>query len=134
MDIDDQVLRRLIKVYKLLQHEGGQVSFMKSAGPGIGKERILLIISENEDISLKDLAEKAAISKVTALEHIKKLEGYVERKTVKNHYVFSLTPEGEALVDELRPNRRAYLNKCFANLDYIEKSTLNTLLGKLLVR
>lgn len=107
-------------------------------GPGMGRERILVILSDHpEGMRQKALAEEAGINASTASEMITKLEdtGYVIRtadETDKRATVLKLTEMGAARAGELREEREAFMDDFFSKLSEDEKQTLSDLLDKLM--
>ena len=107
-------------------------------GPGMGRERILVILSDHpEGMRQKALAEEAGINASTASEMITKLEdtGYVIRtadETDKRATVLKLTEMGVARAGELREEREAFMDDFFSKLSEDEKQTLSDLLDKLM--
>ena len=107
-------------------------------GPGMGRERVLVILSDHpEGMRQKELAEEAGINASTASEMITKLEdtGYVVRtadETDRRATVLKLTEMGTARAEEIRGEREAFLDEFFSKLTEEEKQTLSDLLDKLM--
>lgn len=107
-------------------------------GPGMGRERVLVILSEHpEGMRQKALAEEAGINASTASEMITKLEdtGYVIRTadaSDKRATVLKLTDMGAARAEEIREDREAFMDGFFGKLTEDEKQTLSDLLDKLM--
>lgn len=107
-------------------------------GPGMGRERILVILSDHpEGIRQKALAEEAGINASTTSEMITKLEdtGYVIRtadESDKRATVLKLTDMGAARAEEIRGEREAFMDRFFSRLTEDEKQTLSDLLDKLM--
>ncbi len=91
-------------------------------GPGMGRERVLVILSDHpEGMRQKELAEEAGINASTASEMITKLEdtGYVVRtadETDRRATVLKLTEMGTARAEEIRGEREAFLDEFFSKL------------------
>ena len=107
-------------------------------GPGISRDRLLVIISEYPDgIRQKDLAEKAHINPSSTSEVVTKLEddGYLIRTidpSDKRATVLKLTEMGAVRAEEIRGEREAFLDDYFGRLTDEEKQTLSDILDKLL--
>ena len=107
-------------------------------GAGMGRERVLVILSEHpEGMRQKALAEEAGINASTASEMITKLEdtGYVIRTadaSDKRATVLKLTDMGAARAEEIREEREAFMDDFFGKLTEDEKQTLSDLLDKLM--
>lgn len=107
-------------------------------GPGMGRERILVILSDHpEGMRQKALAEEAGINASTTSEMITKLEdtGYVIRtadESDKRATVLKLTDMGAARAEEIRGEREAFMEGFFSKLTEDEKQTLSDLLDKLM--
>ena len=107
-------------------------------GPGISRDRLLVIISEYPDgIRQKNLAEKAHINPSSTSEVVTKLEddGYLLRTidpSDKRATVLKLTEMGAVRAEEISGEREAFLDDYFGRLTDEEKQTLSDILDKLL--
>lgn len=119
-----QVLQRLGQAYRAMQ-----TGFSDRIGHALPRWRILLTLAENGTCSQKYLAEHCRIDPASltrllqAMEHL----GWIARRTDSQDNRLnnaSLTPAGQAVVDEAMPRRAAFFDEVLHGLSERELDTL----------
>ncbi len=102
----------------------------------VGESKILMLISENEDISQSEIAKRKGISTASVGVSLKKLEskGYIQRITDVNDSRANkiiLTPKGDEFIEAKHETFQALDKQTFKNFSKEELDLLEKLLDKL---
>ncbi|NMB84388.1 MarR family transcriptional regulator [Candidatus Roizmanbacteria bacterium] len=133
--INDKVIREIFKVYRKMRH---QIPFKsKMTCLTITQFHGLVILKENKEMSMSEIAEKfnVAIPTVTVLFDKLIDLGYVERKhNDKDRRIVkvSLTDKGRLMIQEIDKEKDKKINLILGRLSDSDKKTLLKILGKLI--